>query len=124
MAHFAEINENNIVIRVLVTNNDDVLGDEGLSWLQSKLGGNWIKTSYNTLGGVHLLGGEPLRKNFAGVGYKYDESLDAFIPPRPFESWLLDEDTCLWEPPTPMPEDGKSYQWNEDSQSWLEITGE
>ena len=95
MAHFAEIDKNNIVIRVLVTNNSHE--DEGYQWLIDNLGGRWIKTSYNTKAGVHELGGTPLRKNYAGIGYTYDEARDAFIPPKPEGNWILNEDTCLWE---------------------------
>lgn len=122
MAHFAEIDENGIVLRVLVTSNDKP--NEGYDWLVSKLGGTWVKTSYNTSGGEHLLGGTPLRKNYAGIGYTYDFERDAFIPPKPFESWTLDEATCLWEAPIPYPTDGKPYRWDEDAQNWTEITGE
>ena len=81
--------------------------------------GQWIQTSYNTYGGVHKLGGTPLRKNYAGVGFKYDAILDAFIPPQPFSSWTLNEETCLWESPIPHPTDGKAYLWNEESGSWI-----
>ena len=84
--------------------------------------GEWIQTSYNTYGGVHKLGGTPLRKNYAGIGYTYDKTKDAFIPPKPFPSWTLDEDTCLWEPPVAYPTDDKSYQWNEATQTWDEVT--
>ena len=99
MAHWAEIDENNIVLRVTVGSNDD--SDEGYQWLIDNLGGTWIKTSYNTQGGVHTLGGTPLRKNYAGVGYTYDSGRDAFIPPRPEldGEWTLNEDTCQWELP-------------------------
>ncbi len=83
--------------------------------------GQWIQTSYNTHGGVHTQGGTPLRKNYAGVGYSYDAVKDAFIPPQPFASWVLDEDTCLWNAPTPMPEDGKLYGWDEPTLAWKEI---
>jgi len=105
MAHFAEIDDNNIVVRVLVTDNDDPNGDEGYQWLIDNLGGRWIKTSYNTRSGVHLLGGTPLRKNLASVGGRYDEALDAFIAPKPepvlgdrgkYRDWKLDEETCEW----------------------------
>jgi hypothetical protein len=97
MAHFAELDENNVVIRVLVTNNNDPNGDEGHQWLLDTLGGKWIKTSYNTVAGKHILGGTPLRKNYASIGYVYDEARDAFIPPRPDNgSWYLDEDSCTW----------------------------
>ena len=116
MSHFAEIDENNIVTRVLVGNNEHP--DEGHQWFVDNLGGTWVKTSYNTRGGVHTLGGTPLRKNYAGIGYTYDETRDAFIPPKPYDSWVLDEETCLWEAPVAMPDDGEPYAWNEETQSW------
>jgi len=84
--------------------------------------GQWIQTSYNTQGGQHLLGGTPLRKNYAGIGYSYDATRDAFIPPKQFESWTLNEDTCQWEAPTPMPTDGKLYRWDEPTTAWVEVT--
>lgn len=100
MAHWAEIDENNIVLRVTVGDNDDPNGDEGYQWLIDNLGGRWVKTSYNTFGGVHKLGGTPFRKNYAGIGYIYDEQRDAFIPPKsnchPLDIYL-NENTCLWE---------------------------
>ena len=83
--------------------------------------GTWIQTSYNTHGGQHPEG-RPLRKNYAGIGYTYDSVRDAFIPPQPFASWTLDEDTCLWDAPTPMPTDGKIYRWDEATLSWVEVT--
>lgn len=121
MAHWAEIDENNIVLRVTVGSNDDA--DEGYQWLIDNLGGRWIKTSYNTQGGVHSLGGTPLRKNYAGIGYTYDEVRDAFIPPKPedFASWVINDDTCLWEAPVPYPTDGKVYSWDEATTSWVEV---
>ena len=82
--------------------------------------GEWIQTSYNTHGGEHTLGGTPLRKNYAGIGYTYDRTKDAFIPPQPFASWTLDEQTCLWESPTPYPTDDKVYHWDETTTSWVE----
>ena len=85
--------------------------------------GHWIQTSYNTHGGVHPEG-RPMRKNFAGVGYSYDAQRDAFIPPKPFPSWVLNEDSCLWEAPTPMPDDGQEYAWDEDGQQWEPINKE
>jgi len=98
MAHWAEIDENNIVLRITVGNNEEP--DEGYQWLINNLGGRWIKTSYNTIGGVHLLGGTPFRKNYAGIGWTYDEERDAFIPPKPDGvGWILNEETCLWENP-------------------------
>ena len=102
MAHWAEIDENNVVTRVTVGDNNDL--DEGYQWLIDNLGGTWVKTSYNTRGGVHTEGGTPLRKNFAGLGYTYDEIRDAFIPPKPTEGdWELDEETCLWVKIEPAP---------------------
>ena len=106
MSHFAEINENNIVVRVLVGDND--LSNEGHDWFVENLGGRWVQTSYNA----------NIRKNYAGIGYVYDEDRDAFIPPKPFESWILNEDTCQWESPTTYPNDGQMYTWNEETFSW------
>lgn len=119
MAHWAEIDENNIVVRVTVGDNNEP--DEGYQWLIDNLGGTWLKTSYNTLGGVHVNGGAPLRKNFAGIGHTYDETRDAFIAPKNFESWILNEETCIWEAPTPYPTDGKFYSWDEATTSWVEV---
>ena len=120
MAHWAEIDENKLVTRVLVGSNDDL--DEGYQWLIDNLGGTWVKTSYNTMGGVHTQGGEPLRKNYAGIGYTYDEIKDAFIPPKTFDSWILNEETCLWEAPTPRPIDENMYTWDESSLDWKVIS--
>ena len=124
MAHWAEIDENNIVLRVLVGDNNYPAGDEGYSWLVNNLGGAWVKTSYNTYGGVHREGGVSLRKNYAGIGFSYDEERDAFIPPKPFNSWVLNEDTCLWEAPIARPTDGKNYLWDESVVNWIEVQGE
>jgi hypothetical protein len=122
MAHWAEIDSDNIVTRVLVVADDVVDGQTFLAD-QLALGGTWKKTSYNTLGGVHSQGGTPFRKNFAGVGYKYDAAKDAFIAPKPYPSWVLDTDTCLWNAPTPMPvEEGKLFTWDETTTSWKEVT--
>ena len=115
MSHFAQIDENNIVTQVIVIEQDVV--DTGLFGDPA----SWIQTSYNTSGGVHLLGGTPLRKNYAGIGYTYDNTRDAFIPPKPFNSWVLNETSCLWEAPTPMPTDGKIYNWDEATTSWVEV---
>ena len=125
MAHFAEIDENNIVTRVLVVaDEEDHRGQEFLA-TDLGLGGTWKKTSYNTQGGVHVNGGTPFRKNYAGVGYTYDESRDAFIPEKQFPSWVLNEETCLWDAPTPMPiEEGKFFTWDEDTTSWVEVVAE
>jgi hypothetical protein len=128
MSHWAEIDENNVVLRVLVGDNNEP--DQGYQWLIDNLGGNWIKTSYNTRGGIHYNPetNEPsqdqskaLRKNYAGVDYTYDEDRDAFIPPKPYDSWVLDEDTCLWNSPVPYPTDDKMYVWDENTISWVEI---
>ena len=83
--------------------------------------GEWIQTSYNTYGGVHANGGAPLRKNYAGIGFTYDRTLDAFIPPQPFASWTLNEQTCLWDAPVAMPTDGKMYTWDEAKKQWDEV---
>lgn len=112
MSHFARV-ENGIVTQVIVAEQDVI--DSGL------FGTGWIQTSYNTHGGQHPEG-RPLRKNYAGIGYTYDSIRDAFIPPKPYLSWILNEDTCLWDPPIPMPDDGKTYTWDEDQQNWIEIT--
>lgn len=122
MAHFAQIDENNIVTQVLVVPDDVVsFGNQYLSQTLG-FGGRWIQTSYNTKGGVHSMGGTPIRKNYAGQGMIYDENLDAFYAPRPFPSWTLDTTTCLWEAPVPMPiEEGKVFAWDEDSLSWNEV---
>lgn len=110
MAHYAKVRDEKVV-QVIVAEEDffDTFVDTSP--------GEWIKTSYNTAGGVHSLGGTPLRKNFAGIGFTYDRERDAFIPPKPFPSWVLNEDTCCWEAPIEHPE-GKARKWNEDTQSW------
>ena len=122
MAHWAELDGDNVVLRVLVGSNSD--SDEGYQWLIDNLGGTWVKTSYNTQGGVHSLGGTPLRKNYAGIGYTYDSVRDAFIPQKPFNSWVLNESSCLWEAPVAYPTDGKMYTWDEASTSWVEVVTE
>lgn len=124
MAHYAFLDENNIVTEVIV-GKDEL--EEGIDWEEhyGNFRGQLCKrTSYNTRGGVHLGGGTPYRKNYAGIGFTYDEAKDAFIPPKPFESWILNEDTCLWEPPVPYPEDGNYYNWNEETQEWILTTFE
>jgi hypothetical protein len=118
MAHYAFLDGNNIVTEVIVGKNE---GEEGIDWEQwyGEFRGQVCKrTSYNTQGGVHTSGGEPYRKNYAGIGYSYDAERDAFIPPKPFDSWLLNEDSCLWEAPVPHPTDGGFYNWNEETQNW------
>lgn len=119
MAHWAELDENNIVLRVTVGDNNDPAGDEGHQWLIDNLGGTWIKTSYNTLNGVHLEGGTPLRWTFAGVGYIYREDLDAFIEPSPYVSWIFDSTIMNWVPPVPKPDSGM-WVWDEETVSWKE----
>lgn len=115
MAHFAEIGINNEVLKVIVVNNNELIDDQGIEkeslgqeFCRKLFGGNWIQTSFNS----------KFRKNYAGIGYTYDVVRDAFIPPKPYNSWLLDEETCLWQAPIPMPNDGSIYTWNENLQSW------
>jgi len=129
MAHWAEIDENNIVIRVTVGDNDDPAGDEGYQWLIDNLGGTWIKTSYNAIAGKwrnpeteEITENPGLRKNYASIGYSYDPIRDAFIPPKQFNSWVLNEDTCDWEPPIIYPNDGGVYSWNEEILNWQEVS--
>ncbi len=119
MSHFAKV-ENGIVTQVIVAEQDFIDTQEG----------TWVQTSYNTRGGVHYSpetggpdGGVALRKNYAGIGYTYDAERDAFIPPQPFPSWLLNEDSCLWEAPVPRPNDGEMYYWKEDSYQQDSTTG-
>ncbi len=124
MAHFAKINESNIVTQVVVVNDSDGNNDtNGQNFLNNlfKTTHTWKKTSYNTYGNTHRLGGTPYRKNFASVGFTYDSSRDAFIEPKPYNSWTLNETTCLWESPVAYPSDGKSYEWDEDNTQWVEI---
>ena len=115
MAHFAEIDQNNTVLRVIVVDNKDTSTPDGtevesigVAFCQRLFGGNWIKTSYNG----------NIRKNYAGVGFTYDPVLDGFIPPKPHDSWILNESTCQYDPPIPMPDDGKWYSWVEETKSW------
>lgn len=116
MAHFAEIDSNNVVLRVIVVANSDTSSADGTekeyigqAFCERLLGGNWKQTSYNG----------NFRKNYAGIGYTYDAQRDAFIPPQPYPSWQLNENTCLWDAPIPMPTDEKLYSWNEDQQTWV-----
>ena len=118
MAHWAELDENNKVIRVTVGDNNEP--DEGYQWLIDNLGGRWIKTSYNTRSGIHILGGNPLRMNFATPGAFYDEAKDAFIPLKPFTSWVFNESTCNWDAPVEAPSIEVPYTWDEGSLSWIE----
>lgn len=127
MSHFAKLDNDNIVVFVTVGRQDDDGREEELT---AQTGDVYKQTSYNTRGGVHYNSetGEPsadqskaLRKNYAGIGYVYDAQRDAFIPPKPFNSWVLNEQTCLWNPPVAYPNDGKFYEWNEQSQVWTEV---
>jgi len=113
MAHFAKVN-NGVVVQVIVAELEffDTFVDSSP--------GQWLQTSYNTYGGVHVNGGTPLRKNYAGLGFTYDLTRDAFIPPQPYASWTLNETTCLWGAPVAYPDDGKQYTWDEDAQQWNE----
>ena len=124
MAHYAFLDENNTVTEVIVGKNEN---EENIDWevqYGNFRGQTCKRTSYNTQGGVHSLGGTPLRKNYAGVGYTYDSQRDAFIPPKPFASWQLNNASCLWESPTPYPTDvgtaeaPKRYVWNEETLAW------
>ena len=114
MAHFAKV-KNGIVSKVLVANQDFID-----NYIDNEAG-KWIQTSYNTKGGIHLLGGTPLRKNFAGIGHTYDATRDAFIPLQTYPSWTLNEDSCQWEAPVAYPDDGNMYTWNETDQTWDEV---
>jgi len=120
MAHYCFLNKKNIVTEVIV-GKDENEGD--LDWevyYGSKRGQTCKRTSYNTRGGEHILGGTPFRGNYAGIGYEYKEDLDAFIPPQPFASWTLNETTFLWEAPVPMPEEGM-WQWDEETTDWVAV---
>tara|TARA_Y100000310_G_C20007859_1_gene501525 strand:+ start:23 stop:409 length:387 start_codon:yes stop_codon:yes gene_type:complete len=124
MAHFVELDENNIVLQVVVV--DDAHEADGENWCRGFFGTDrWKQTSYNTRGGIHRTinsdtpdDGVALRKNYAGIGFNYNPTLDAFVPSKPFNSWILDEDACEWRPPIPYPNDGNEYSWNESTQSW------
>jgi hypothetical protein len=128
MASFAKLNSENIVTTVVSVVNDvlkdsngieqEVIGIEFLKNLYNEPNAIWKQTSYNTNGGVHKLGGTPFRKNHAGIGYTYDTQRDAFIPKKTFNSWILNESTCIWEAPVAMPQDGNRYNWNEQTLSW------
>jgi len=121
MAHFAKLGTGDIVERVHVVSNDVATTEQaGIDFLNELYNTRDVfkQTSYNTFGGEHKLGGTPFRKNYAIVGGRYDSSRDAFIPPKPFNSWTLNETTCLWEPPTPYPEGDNNYRWNEETQQW------
>ena len=116
MAHFAEIDSNNVVQRVIVVSNSEILDENqneveqlGINFCGSLFGGNWVQTSYN----------QNFRKNFASAGFTYDQARDAFVPPKPFDSWVLNEETCLWEASVAYPDDGNEYYWDEATTSWV-----
>lgn len=129
MSNFAKIGLNNTVLDVQLINNIDSMNSEGVeieevgrAYLSSVFKHEtWLKTSFNTRGGKHQTGGVPFRKNYAIVGGHYDSTLDAFIPPKPYPSWLLNEDTCLWEAPVAYPDDGKVYRWDEATTAWIAV---
>jgi hypothetical protein len=121
MAHFAKLGKGNVVLTVEVVHNNVATSEQaGIDFLNKLHNTNdiWKQTSYNTRQGVHILGGTPFRKNYAGIGYKYDSTRDAFIAPKLFNSWTLNEETCDWDPPVAYPADGKDYVWNETEQQW------
>lgn len=128
MAHYAYVNNDNVVVQVIVGRDENDLPDGIESWedyfneKESSKGSGLrvLKTSYNTRGGEHLLGGTPFRKNYASIEGTYDSERDAFISPKPFESWVLEEETCLWIAPIPAPEDGKIYNWDEETGTWVD----
>jgi hypothetical protein len=125
MGHYAFLNENNTVVEVITGRDEDEVIDGITDWeahYGAFRGQICKRTSYNTVAGVHTNGGIAYRKNYAGIGYQYDEARDAFIPPKPFDSWLLDEDSCTWQAPTPYPADGLMYQWVEADLNWQAIT--
>jgi len=124
MAHFAKLGVGNKVLAVHRVHNDVATTEQaGVDFLNNlyKTRDVWKQTSYNTFGGEHKLGGTPFRKNYAGKGFKYDQTRDAFIGIKPYNSWVLNEDTCIWEAPVAYPDDGKQYDWNEETTSWDEI---
>ena len=124
MAHYAFLDDNNTVTEVIpgVSEDEQIEGKTPEDWYGEFRGQTCKRTSYNTKGGVHSLGGTPFRKNAAGIGYTYDETRDAFIPPKPYPSWTLNETTCLWDAPVAYPNDGNIYQWNEETTSWDQVT--
>jgi len=118
MAHFAQLNDQNIVLQVIVIHNNDCLDEmgmesetKGIEFCNSLITGNWVQTSYNA----------NIRKNYAGIGFTYDQQRDAFISPKPFSSWILNETTCQWDAPVPHPNDEKIYTWNEETVQWIEV---
>ena len=121
MAHYAILDDNNIVTQVITGKDEGLHVADWEAYYQNLTGKTCKRTSYNTTGGVHVGGGTPFRKNYAGIGYTYDESKDAFIPPKPFISWILNEDSCTWESPVPAPatESNEYSYWDESTTSWI-----
>jgi len=121
MAHFARLGVGNVVVKVHVVSNDVATTEQaGVDFLNNLFNTRdvWKQTSYNTHGGVHLLGGTPFRKNYASIGFKYNQTRDAFIAPKPYQSWTLNEDTCQWEAPVALPDTENRYNWNEETKQW------
>lgn len=121
MAHFAKLDDNNVVVQVIVVNNEDVMDENGVekeevgvAYCQNLFGGNWVQTSYNG----------NIRKHYAGIGYTYNADIDAFVPPQPYPSWALNMEHIMWEPPVPYPQDKKVHFWNEETQSWVAASKE
>lgn len=123
IAHYAELDANNIVTQVFVGRDEDDLAEGVTDWevYYARPGFTVKRTSYNTQAGEHVNGDIPFRYNYAGIGFTYDDERDAFIPPKPFDSWILNEDTCLWEAPIPYPNDGEAYTWDEESGDWIQV---
>jgi hypothetical protein len=124
MGHYAFLDENNIVTEVITGRDENEIVNDISDWetYYENLRGQVCKrTSYNTIGGIHKFGGTPFRKNFAGAGYIYDETRDAFYWPQPYQSWTLNEESCIWEAPVPYPDETKPYKWNETTQEWIAI---
>ena len=129
MAHYALVDGNDLVVQVITGRNESETVDGISDWeahYSEVTGLTAVRTSYNTYGGVHSEGGTPFRKNYAGIGFTYDEDRDAFIPPKPYESWVLNEDTCLWDAPVALPDDADTvaYTWDEDAGDWVVIPSE
>lgn len=122
MAHYAFLDADNIVVEVIVGKNENEDGVNWEQWYGDFRGLTCKRTSYNTFGGVHNAGGTAFRKNYAGIGFSYDADRDAFIPPRPYASWTLNEQTCLWDSPVAMPDDGQNYEWDESTTEWVLVT--
>lgn len=122
MAHYAFLDSNNIVVEVITGKEETDTSDNWETHYGQIRNLTCKRTSYNTIGGQHINGGTPFRKNYAGIGYKYDSAKDAFIPPQPYSSWTLNSATCLWEPPIDYPIDGNNYSWDENNNQWVQIT--